>query len=119
MSFEPEQCKYCGGQGWYSTWANNGDPPEQIQCGPCYGTGYIEYLEQAQPEQTNTMKIKDLPLGQSLQGVRFRYPGDGQLYYWASQWSKGVWGKKRPEDTQVHPLACDNIQDALNWEVVP
>jgi hypothetical protein len=63
-------------------------------------------------------KIKDLNSNIGLGGVRFRYPGDGQLYYWHSQWQKGVWGKKRPTDEQVFPLNCDDLKDALEWEVV-
>lgn len=62
-------------------------------------------------------RIKDLPPTQGLGGVRFRYPGDGQLYYWASQWRKGVWGKKHQNDTQVFPLFCDDLEEALEWEV--
>lgn len=64
------------------------------------------------------MKIKDLSPNQDLSRVRFRYPGDGQLYYWNSQWQKGVWGKKRLTDSQVYPLNCDDLKDTLGWEVV-
>jgi len=63
------------------------------------------------------MKIKDLPQQSSLDGVRFRYPGDGQLYYWASQWQKGVWGRKNPKDTQLFPLFCEDLTEALEWEL--
>lgn len=65
------------------------------------------------------MKIKDLPLDKSLKGVRFIYPGDGEKYYWASQWSKGVWGKLHPDEERVFPLFVEDIQEALKWEVVP
>lgn len=65
------------------------------------------------------MKIKELPKGMGLGGVRFRYPGDGQLYYWASQWQKGVWGKKDSRSNQVFPLHCNDLSEAAEWEVVP
>ncbi len=32
-------CSDCGGQGWWAKYPANGDPPEQIQCEKCYGTG--------------------------------------------------------------------------------
>lgn len=64
-------------------------------------------------------RIKDLPPNQGLGGVRFRYPGDGQAYYWSSQWQKGVWGKKDLNSSQVFPLFCEDLKDALEWEVVP
>lgn len=61
------------------------------------------------------MKIKDLP---KIGGARFRYPGDGKLYYWHSQWQKGVWGKKDLSSDKVFPLFCENLTDALDWEVL-
>jgi hypothetical protein len=64
------------------------------------------------------VKIKDLPSDRSLGGVRFRFPGDGKIYFWHSQWQKGVWGKKHPKDTQVHPLHVEDLKDALEWEVI-
>jgi len=63
------------------------------------------------------MKIKDLPEGR-LYDVRFIYPGDGQKYYWASQWAKGVWGRKKPGDEQIYPLFVGDLKEALEWEVV-
>jgi len=66
-----------------------------------------------------SMKLKDLPANQSLGGVRFRYPKDGQLYYWLSQWEKGVWGKKDMGSERIYPLFCENLSEALEWEVVP
>jgi len=62
-------------------------------------------------------KIKDLPEDTNLGDVRFIYPGDGQAYYWASQWAGGVWGKKNPEDAQLHPLFLKDLEDALEWEI--
>lgn len=64
------------------------------------------------------MKISDLPKDKQLGGVRFIYPVDGKKYYWHSQWKKGVWGKKNLESDEVFPLECDDLKDALNWEVV-
>ena len=63
-------------------------------------------------------RIKDLPENVSLANVRFRYPGDGKSYYWYSQWTKGVWGKKDINSGQMFPLFCDSIEEALEWEVV-
>lgn len=63
-------------------------------------------------------KIKDLPGGISLGGVRFIYPPDGEKYYWHSQWGKGVWGKKDLNEGQVFPLFVDDLKEALSWEVV-
>lgn len=65
------------------------------------------------------MKIKDLPPTSSLGGIRFRYPNDGKLYYWSSQWEKGVWGKKDKGSDRVYPLFCGNLSEALEWEMVP
>lgn len=61
--------------------------------------------------------IGTLPSDQSLGGVRFRYPKDGQLYYWASQWGKGVWGKKDLGDSRLFPLFVEDLRECLNWEV--
>lgn len=63
-------------------------------------------------------RIKDLPENANLGSIRFRYPGDGQVYYWFSQWAKGVWGKKDLSSTQIFPLFCEEIEEALSWEVV-
>lgn len=65
------------------------------------------------------MKIKDLPDAQSLLGVRFRFPRDGQPYYWSSQWATGVWAKKDMASARVFPLFCEDLKEALEWEVVP
>ncbi len=64
------------------------------------------------------LRIKDLPETQDLGGVRFRYPGDGQAYYWVSQWEKGVWGKKDMGSGQIFPLHCGDLREALEWEIV-
>ena len=64
-------------------------------------------------------RIMDLPPGSNLGGVRFIYPGDGQAYYWASQWQKGVWGKKDPDSTQLFPLHVEDVSEALKWKLAP
>lgn len=61
--------------------------------------------------------IGDLTPGSTLLGVRFVYPGDGQKYYWASQWQKGVWGKKDMGSGQIFPLFCEDLKDALKWRL--
>lgn len=68
------------------------------------------------PKKTK-LKIKDLPKDQSLGGVRFVYPFDGEKYYWHSQWSKGVFGKKRLSDDRIYPLFVEKLEDALEWEL--
>lgn len=68
----------------------------------------------------NRRKIKDLTVSEAptLAGVCFIYPGDGQAYYWASQWNLGVWGKKSRDSTQIFPLAVANdLSEALEWEL--
>lgn len=66
---------------------------------------------------TKPKRIKDLPPDQSLGGVRFIYPGDGKAYYWASQWSRGVWGQKNLKDSQRFPLFCNNLEEAMEWKL--
>jgi len=63
------------------------------------------------------MKIKELPENVTLNNVRFIYPGDGKPYYWASQWRKGVWGKKDLNSGQIFPLFVESIEEALEWEI--
>lgn len=65
------------------------------------------------------MKIKDLPRNASLGGVRFRYPGDGKLYYWHSQWNRGVWGKLTLDSDRAIPLFVGDLTETMEWEVVP
>jgi hypothetical protein len=64
------------------------------------------------------VKINELPKHSTLNNIRFRYPGDGKIYYWTSQWQKGVWGKKDLNSGQVFPLFVENLKDALEWEIV-
>lgn len=61
--------------------------------------------------------INDLPEGVTLDCVRFIYPGDGQAYYWVSQWDKGVWGKKNPADKEMFPLQVNDLRECLKWEL--
>jgi hypothetical protein len=63
------------------------------------------------------MKIKDLQANQSLKGVRFIYPKDGEEYYWVSQWAKGVWGRKEPSSLSIFPLHVDDLKETLEWEI--
>lgn len=63
-------------------------------------------------------KIKDLDSNQNLGGIKFRYPGDNNIYYWHSQWQKGVWGKKDLNSEQVFPLFVEDLKEALEWTVV-
>jgi hypothetical protein len=39
---DPFRCPECGGMGWWAKYPNNGDPPEQIQCEKCWGTGSLD-----------------------------------------------------------------------------
>lgn len=61
--------------------------------------------------------IGELPKDQNLGGVRFIYPGDGNKYYWHSQWQKGVLGKKKMTDAQIFPLYCESLEDAMGWRL--
>ncbi len=61
--------------------------------------------------------IRDLPPTINLRNVRFRYPGDGQLYYWVSQWARGVWGRKELTDGRIYPLGVESLEETLDWEV--
>lgn len=81
--------------------------------------GRTASLAQAPGSPKTVTRIKDLPETQNLGGVRFRYPGDGQAYYWSSHLQKGVWGKKDMSSGQIFPLFCDDLKDALEWEVLP
>ena len=68
-------------------------------------------------------RIKDLPEGISLRGVKFRDPKTKTVGYWFSQWGyldgkAGVWYKTDMKDTQTFPLFLDNLKEALEFEVV-
>jgi len=67
-------------------------------------------------------RIKDLDPNKSLVGVHFRSP-DGTTGYWYSQWGyedgkAGVWYKRDMESSQVLPLFLDDLQEALDFEIV-
>ena len=62
-------------------------------------------------------RIKDLPEDADLSKIRFKSP-DGNIWYWYSQWEKGIWCKKNLSDTQIFPLFIDSLQNALEFEVV-
>lgn len=64
------------------------------------------------------MKIKDLPKDKLLDGVVFLHPESGERCIWKSRWQKGVWFKKDAASDQVFPLQVENLQDALEFEVV-
>ena len=69
-------------------------------------------------------KRKPLTLGSikmdaGLLGVRFVYPGDGQSYYWFSQWARGVWAKKDMASGQIFPLFVSDLRECLKWELAP
>lgn len=69
------------------------------------------------------MKIKDLPLDIDLRGVKFHDPKTKTTGCWYSQWGypdgkAGIWWKKNMEDTQVFPLFLDNLEEALEFDVV-
>ena len=63
-------------------------------------------------------RIKDLPEDMDLRGVRFRHHQTGETVIWHSQWAGGVWYKVVESLETVHPLFLDNINDALEFEVV-
>lgn len=67
------------------------------------------------------MKIKDLPKGTNLEGIKIR-TDTGQEGYWKSQWQKGVWLTDVRPDTlgaqQVHPVFVSDLAEALEWEVL-
>jgi hypothetical protein len=72
---------------------------------------------------TKNKKIKDLPEGISLGGVKFHDPKTGTKGYWFSQWGyedgkAGVWWKKDMKSTQVFPIFLDNLKEALEFYVM-
>jgi hypothetical protein len=69
------------------------------------------------------MKIKDLPKDESLGGVRFKHPETAEICIWQSQWGypdgkAGVWYKTDSASSKIFPLFLDNLQEALEFEVV-
>jgi len=69
------------------------------------------------------MRIKDLPPSTSLGGIKFRDPKTGTVGYWVAQWGypegkAGVFYSLHPQCTQIYPLFLDNLQEALEFEVL-
>jgi len=64
------------------------------------------------------MKLKDLPKGTNLGGIKVKIPGSDTEGYWVSQWQKGVWLRYNKEDTQVHPQFITDLTECLEWEVI-
>lgn len=64
------------------------------------------------------MKIKDLPKDKSLEGVVFLHPETKEHCIWKSQWIKGIWFKKNVKSDEIFPLFVENLEDALEFEVV-
>lgn len=64
------------------------------------------------------MKIKDLPKDAPLENICFVCGNDDKEYFWAGCWNKGVWGREQPHSQKIIPLFVDNIDEALEWEVV-
>lgn len=67
------------------------------------------------------MKIKDLPKGTNLGGVKVRTP-DGKEGYWNSQWNKGVWLAQVPPGTsgslEIEPIFVEDLKECLEWDIV-
>ena len=69
------------------------------------------------------MKLKDLPKGTNLRGVKVKTP-EGKEMYWYSHWGyedggAGVWLKENMRDTQIHPYTdIKSLKECLEWEVV-
>lgn len=68
-------------------------------------------------------RIKDLPPGTWLRGVKFRHPVDGAICYWWSQWGyedgeAGVWYKTDLADSHVYPIFLDSLAKGGEFELV-
>ncbi len=44
-------CPDCGGRGWWASYPANGDPPEQIQCERCWGSGKVDECSLTETER--------------------------------------------------------------------
>lgn len=62
--------------------------------------------------------INDLNPKAGLGGLKFKHPVTGGICIWESQWAKGVWYKKNPQDAQIFPLFVEDLKEALDWEVI-
>lgn len=63
------------------------------------------------------MKIKDLPPNTNLGDLLVKTPS-GITGYWVSQWAAGVWLKYKKEDTRIHPVFVDSLEECRDWEVL-
>lgn len=64
------------------------------------------------------MKMKDLPKGIHLGGIKVRTP-TGQEGYWASQWLKGVWLSHNADlNGRITPVFVEDLRETLEWEVI-
>ncbi len=64
------------------------------------------------------MKIKDLPKGIELRGVKVR-PPNGESMFWYSQWNKGVWLKRSMDSNRLYPYTeIKSLEECFEWEVV-
>ena len=74
------------------------------------------------------MKIKDLPKGTNLGGIKIKIPKEHpecplKEGYWKSQWGyekgkAGVWVHETLDSTQVYPIFLDKLKEALEFEVI-
>jgi len=69
------------------------------------------------------IKIKDLPKGKSLGGIKFKHPLTKEVCIWVSQWGyedgkAGIWYKTDEKSSQVFPLFLDKLEEALEFKVV-
>ena len=67
-------------------------------------------------------RIKDLPEGMDLGGVKFKHPETGAECYWRSQWGSiggkaGIWYTKKLGDQKILPLFFDKLEEALELEL--
>lgn len=68
------------------------------------------------------MKIKDLPKGTSLGGVKVLTP-TGEVGYWKSQWGypdgkAGVWlGADPVKGGKIVPIFLNKLEETLEWEI--
>jgi hypothetical protein len=80
-------------------------------------------MAKASAKKEEKKKIKDLPADINLRGVKFHDRKTGTKGYWFSQWGyedgkAGIWYKKDIKSGAVFPLFLDNLQEALEFEVI-
>lgn len=75
------------------------------------------------------MKIKDLPKGTNMGGVKIKIPKGHEKRipfkegYWKSQWGykdgkAGVFVTKNIGDTRIYPICINSLSECLEWEIV-